>query len=239
MRSRRPSATIAKLLPFLPAAVFFAATASLPHPAAILLALIGDAITIVAMADALGIRTEIIYAATCNSDIRTGAFGGVVGGAIDIAPAAKPAVADRGDLHLVELDGTHGWLLYRPAWVASSSTVAMKPEAPPLQALFGGVEGFLNYAHGQGGVVLACCGTLDLVTLEAGEAVTIGSDHVLAFADTVQCRLRLSAPDGAQSIPTGEGLVFDFAGPGAVLTQTRGPRRLTTWLRANGVSWSS
>ena len=101
---------------------------------------------------------------------------------------------------------------------------------------FGGLEGFLNYAHGQGVVVLACYGTLDLVTLAAGEAVTIGSDHVVAFADTVQCRLRPSAPDGVQSIPTGEGLVFDFAGPGAVLTQTRGPRRLTTWLRANGVS---
>jgi len=141
-----------------------------------------------------------------------------------------------GDLHLVELDGTHGWLLYRPAWVASSSTVAMNPEAPPLQALLGGGEGFLNYAQGQGAVVLACCGALDLVTLEAGEAVTISSDHVVAFADTVQCRLRPSVPDGVQCIHTGEGLVFDFAGPGAVLTQTRGPRRLTTWLRANGVS---
>jgi uncharacterized protein (AIM24 family) len=61
----------------------------------------------------------------------------------------------------------------------------------------------------------------------------------MAFADTVQCRLRPSVPDAVQSIQSGEGLVFDFAGPGAVLTQTRGPRRLTTWLRANGVSWSS
>ena len=155
---------------------------------------------------------------------------GAEGGWLDAAPALP------GDLHLVELDGTHGWCLARLSWIASSSTVAMNPEAPPMKALFGGLEGFLNYAHGQGVVVLACYGTLDLVTLAAGEAVTIGSDHVVAFADTVQCRLRPSAPDGAQSIPTGEGLVFDFAGPGAVLTQTRGPRRLTTWLRANGVS---
>ena len=155
---------------------------------------------------------------------------GAEGGWLDAAPALP------GDLHLVELDGTHGWCLARLSWIASSSTVAMNPEAPPMKALFGGLEGFLNYAHGQGVVVLACYGTLDLVTLAAGEAVTIGSDHVVAFADTVQCRLRPSAPDGVQSIPTGEGLVFDFAGPGAVLTQTRGPRRLTTWLRANGVS---
>lgn len=56
MRSRRPSATIANLLPFLPAVAAFVVTASVSHPATIMLALIGDAIAIVAMADALGIR---------------------------------------------------------------------------------------------------------------------------------------------------------------------------------------
>ncbi|HUQ54429.1 AIM24 family protein [Lentzea sp.] len=155
---------------------------------------------------------------------------GVEGGWIDAAPVLP------GDLHLVELDGKHGWCVSRYGWVASGSTVAMNPESALMKALFGGAEGFLNHAHGQGTVVLACCGALDLVTLATGEAVTISSDHVVAFADTLQCRLRPSVPDGAQSIHTGEGLVFDFAGPGAVITQTRGPRRLTTWLRANGVS---
>jgi len=155
---------------------------------------------------------------------------GAEGGWIDTAPVLP------GDLHQVELDGNYGWCVARHSWIASSSTVAMNPDAPPMKAIFGGAEGFMNYAHGKGAVVLACYGALDLVTLEAGEAVTISSDHVVAFADTLQCRLRPSVPDGVQSIQTGEGLVFDFAGPGAVLTQTRGPRRLTTWLRANGVS---
>ncbi len=56
MRSRRPSATIATLLPFVLAVAAFAVVASIPHPATILLALIGDAIAIVAIADAFGIR---------------------------------------------------------------------------------------------------------------------------------------------------------------------------------------
>ncbi|SDG99396.1 Uncharacterized conserved protein, AIM24 family [Lentzea fradiae] len=155
---------------------------------------------------------------------------GVEGGWVDAAPVLP------GDLHLVELDGTSGWCIARHGWIASSSTVVMNPGAPVVKALFGGAEGFLNYAQGQGAVVVACCGALDLVTLAVGEAVTISSDHVVAFADSVQCRLRPSVPDGVQSVHTGEGLVFDFAGPGAVITQTRGPRRLTTWLRANGVS---
>jgi ankyrin repeat protein len=56
MRSRRQSATFTKLLPFLPAVAAFVAIASIPHPATILFALIGDAIVLVVMADALGIR---------------------------------------------------------------------------------------------------------------------------------------------------------------------------------------
>ncbi|KOV83746.1 hypothetical protein ADL03_19880 [Nocardia sp. NRRL S-836] len=155
---------------------------------------------------------------------------GAEGGWVDVA-AVLP-----GELHTVELDGKTGWCISRLGWLASGSAVLMNPDAPPLKALFGGGEGFLNYAHGQGTVLLGCTGALDLVTLGEGEAVTIDSDHVLAFADTVQCRLRALAPEGGQNIRSGEGLVFDFAGPGAVLTQTRGPRRLTTWLRANGVS---
>jgi ankyrin repeat protein len=56
MRSRRPAATIANLLPFLTAVAVFVATASIAHPATILLALIGDAVGLVALTDALGVR---------------------------------------------------------------------------------------------------------------------------------------------------------------------------------------
>ncbi|MEU7475309.1 AIM24 family protein [Lentzea sp. NPDC042327] len=155
---------------------------------------------------------------------------GAEGGWVDVAPALP------GELHTVDLDGSSGWCISRLGWIASGSAVVMNPQAPPLQALFGGVEGFLNYARGQGTVLLGCSGALDLVTLGEGEAVTVDTDHVLAFSDTVQCRLRALPPEGTQNVRSGEGLVFDFAGPGAVLTQTRGPRRLATWLRANGVS---
>lgn len=155
---------------------------------------------------------------------------GAEGGWVDVAPAFP------GDLHVVELDGNVGWCFAKLCWLASGSTVVNDAEAPPLRALFGGGEGFLNYARGQGSVVLGCSGTLDVVTLTEGELVTLDSDHVVAFADTVQCRLRAVAQDGPQSIRTGEGLVFDFAGPGMVLTQTRGPRQFVNWLRANGVS---
>ncbi len=56
MRSRRQPLTIAKLLPFLTVAAAFVVTSLIAHPATLLLALIADAIALVSIADALGIR---------------------------------------------------------------------------------------------------------------------------------------------------------------------------------------
>ncbi|WP_433267776.1 AIM24 family protein [Actinosynnema sp. CS-041913] len=155
---------------------------------------------------------------------------GPEGGWVDVAPPLP------GDLHVLELDGATGWCVARNAWLASSGSVVMDPAAPPLRALHGGDSGFLTYVYGSGSVVLGCYGTLDVVTLEAGELVTLDSGHVVGFADTLQCRLRAVSPDAPQSVRNGDGLVLDFAGPGLVLTRTRSPRGLVSWLRDNGFS---
>ncbi|ATE52255.1 MULTISPECIES: AIM24 family protein [Actinosynnema] len=144
---------------------------------------------------------------------------GPEGGWVDVVPGVP------GDLHVVDLDGKSGWCFSGDAWLACAGTVGLDPAAPPLRALHGGDAGFLNYAFGAGPLVLACAGAVDVVTLEPGELVTLHSGHVLAFADTVQCRLRAVSPDLPQSVRDGEGLALDFAGPGLVLTRTRNPRR--------------
>lgn len=155
---------------------------------------------------------------------------GAEGGWVDVA-AALP-----GDLHVLELDGATGWCVTRDSWLASAATARLDPAAPPVRALHGGDNGLLAHASGTGPVVLSCYGTLDVVTLEPGELVTVDSGHVVAFADTVQSRLRAVSPDAPQSVRNGEGLVLDFAGPGLVLTRTRSPRGLVSWLRDNGFS---
>ncbi|KAA2262431.1 AIM24 family protein [Solihabitans fulvus] len=152
------------------------------------------------------------------------------GGWVDLAAPMA------GDLHVLDLNGSQGWCLAKSSWLALSGTVTMDQQVPPVRALLGGENGFLTYVYGTGVVVLACCGALDVVTLAAGEFVTVDSGHVLGFADSMQCRLRSLSPDAPQSVRTGEGLVFDFAGPGVVLTQTRSPRQLVNWLQANGLS---
>ncbi|MFC6091885.1 AIM24 family protein [Saccharothrix sp. BKS2] len=155
---------------------------------------------------------------------------GAEGGWVDVAPPLP------GDLHVLELEGTSGWCVSRTAWLASAATARLDPAAPPVRALHGGDHGVFTYAYGSGPVVLSCYGALDVVTLEAGELVTVDAGHVVAFAGTLQCRLRAVSPDAPQSVRNGEGLVLDFAGPGLVLTRTHSPRSLATWLRDNGFS---
>lgn len=155
------------------------------------------------------------------------------GGWVDVAPNLP------GDLHIAELDGTDGWCITRGCWLASAVGVELATQWGGFATLFGGEGGFLVHASGTGPVVISCYGALDVVTLQAGEYVTIDTGHVVAYADSVQSRVRPVSPGMVQSMKSGEGLVFDFAGPGRVLTQTRNPRGLVSWLQANGLGTRS
>ena len=135
-----------------------------------------------------------------------------------------------GDLYVLDLDGTTGWCLARDGWLAAAGTVGLEPAWPGFRQMFGGDVGFLAHAAGVGPLVLCCCGSVDLVTLAAGELITVDPGHLVAYPDTMQCRLRALSPDGDQSVRTGQGLVLDFAGPGQLVTQTRSPRALAGWL---------
>jgi uncharacterized protein (AIM24 family) len=149
------------------------------------------------------------------------------GGWLDVVPGLP------GDLHILDLDGGIGWCLARDAWLAAAGTVRLATGWPGFGAVFGGDVGFLAHADGSGPVVLACCGALDLVTLAAGELITVDPGHVVAYPETLQCRLRAVRPGAEQSVRTGAGLVLDFAGPGQLVTQTRGPRAMAAWLAAH------
>ncbi|GGM43759.1 TIGR00266 family protein [Longimycelium tulufanense] len=151
------------------------------------------------------------------------------GGWVDVA-APLP-----GDLHVLDLDGRTGWVVARGRWLATAATVAVQPRWAGSDHLAGAAGGFLVHVAGQGPVVLSCYGALDVIDLRLGELVTVDSGHVVAYADTVQCRLRPIGTNGARSVRSGAGMVFDFAGPGQVLTQTRSPRELFTAVRSNRV----
>ncbi len=53
---------------------------------------------------------------------------------------------------------------------------------------------------------------------------------MVAYQDSVQMTLRKVTGGMVQSVKSGEGLVFDFVGPGRVYTQTRNPNELVSWI---------
>jgi uncharacterized protein (AIM24 family) len=137
------------------------------------------------------------------------------GGWIDLAPR-RP-----GDVYSLAFDGRTGWTIARNIVLARPPTIRTDTSWPPLQSLFGADSGFLEHYSGHGQLVLACAGPVDALTLERGEVITVTPGFLVAYPDSLQCRLRAVDPAGPQSVRTGEGLELDFAGPGTVLVQAR------------------
>lgn len=140
------------------------------------------------------------------------------GGWVDLAPLGP------GDVYPLELTGSTGWSVHRDGVLARPSTVRVDQNWAPLQQLFGADAGFLEHYSGRGPLLLTAPGPVDSFDLGRGEIVTVRPDYLLAYPDTLQCRLRALDPSGPQSLRTGEGLVLDFAGPGTVLVQSRNRR---------------
>lgn len=140
------------------------------------------------------------------------------GGWIDLAPVGP------GDVYPLEFDGQGGWCVVPDTVLARPATVKIDRDWPALQALFGGDAGFLEHYSGVGSLVLAGAGPVDAFKLGRGEVITVSPAFLLAYPDTLQCRLRATDPAGPQSLRTGAGLALDFAGPGTVLVQARNPR---------------
>lgn len=116
-------------------------------------------------------------------------------------------------------------------WLASSAEVNLDTRWGGFKNLFGGEGGFLVHATGTGTALLASYGAIDRMELGAGEAVAVDSGHVVAFGGGVTSQLRKVAGGIVQTLKSGEGLVFDFAGPGWVMTQSRNPAALEAWIR--------
>lgn len=116
-------------------------------------------------------------------------------------------------------------------WLASSNGVELDTRWGGFKNLFGGEGGFLIHATGHGTILLACYGAIDTINLQAGESVTIDTGHVVAYGPTVTSQIRRVATGLMQTLKSGEGYVFDFTGPGWVMTQSRNPSALAAWIR--------
>jgi uncharacterized protein (TIGR00266 family) len=137
-----------------------------------------------------------------------------------------------GDVIVTTVDPDQPMSITRGCWLASAAGVELDAKWGGFKNLFGGEGGFLVRASGSGTVLLACYGALDTVELGQGESVTIDTGHVVAFGPTVQSQIRKVAGGVVQTLKSGEGFVFDFTGPGWVMTQSRNPAALEAWIKA-------
>jgi uncharacterized protein (TIGR00266 family) len=146
------------------------------------------------------------------------------GGWVDVAPRLP------GDLLSVDITPAMGLVIQKGSWLASPSSVQLDTKWGGFKNLFGSEGGFIVRASGSGPVVIACYGALETWDLAAGQTITVDTGHMVAYDDSVQMNIRKVTGGLIQTAKTGEGLVFDFVGPGKVMTQTRNPNELLSWI---------
>lgn len=149
------------------------------------------------------------------------------GGFVDVA-ARLP-----GDVSTYLLEPGRALFVQKGSWLANDASVGIDAKWGGFRNMFGGEGGFIVRVDGQGTVVFACYGALETWTLEPGQSITVDTGHMVAYEDSVSMGLRRAAGGGlVQSWKSGEGIVFEFTGPGRVWTQTRNPTELLGWIQA-------
>jgi uncharacterized protein (TIGR00266 family) len=146
------------------------------------------------------------------------------GGWVDVAGVLP------GDTVSIEVTPDRPFYLRHGSWIANSQGVQIDTQWGGMANLFGGEGAFGFRASGQGEALVSIYGAVDIIDLEAGEQVTIDTGHVVAYELSIQFQMRRAVQGRSiQSLKSGEGWVFDFAGPGRVLLQTRNPEAFAQW----------
>lgn len=146
------------------------------------------------------------------------------GGWVDVA-ANLP-----GDLIVAQVSPDQPINVTRGSWICSSPGVELETKWGGFKNAFGGEGGFLIHAGGQGTLVMSCYGALETYQLAAGERLILDTGHTVAYSAAVQMSIRKAAGGIVQSLKSGEGLIFEFTGPGWVMAQSRNPSAMITWL---------
>ena len=148
------------------------------------------------------------------------------GGFVDVA-ARLP-----GDIMTFDITPATPLFIQKGSWLANDTNVTINTQWGGFKNMFGSEGGFVIRAEGQGPVVFGCYGALETWDLAAGQTITVDTGHMVAYEGTVNMTLRKASGGIIQSFKSGEGIVFDFTGPGKVWTQTRNPTELVGWIQS-------
>lgn len=144
------------------------------------------------------------------------------GGWVDVA-ATLP-----GDAFAVEVSGEY--FLTRGAYLASSDGLELDTKWGGFKNLAGGEGGFLVHVTGNGQLVAGCYGAADRHQLSAGETLIVDAGHLVAYSPGVTVTARKAAKGMMNTLKSGENMVYAMSGPGEVITQSRNPSALESWI---------
>lgn len=106
------------------------------------------------------------------------------------------------------------------AFLASTPGIDIDSEIKGIKSILSGAGLTPLALRGTGTVFIDAYGGLERLKLEAGESYTLDNEHVIAWDDTIEFQTR-RVGGLKSSLLSGEGLVFEFTGPGTAWYQTR------------------
>jgi uncharacterized protein (TIGR00266 family) len=139
--------------------------------------------------------------------------------------------AEDGDGELVLAPGTLGDVLRMEmagntiyaeggAYLAGSPNLDISTKGS-FKAAFSGEGLFLQKITGNGTVFLNSYGAIFEKVLAPGETYVVDTNHIVAFEETVQYKIKKASKGIFSSLASGEGFVCEYTGPGKLWAQTR------------------
>jgi uncharacterized protein (TIGR00266 family) len=134
-----------------------------------------------------------------------------------------------GDIEILEISPSQGYIIQKAAYIASTQNVDLDVKWQGFtKGLFG--QGlFMIKVSGQGQLFINTFGAIDKHMLKPGETLIVDNFHLVGFSDT--CRYKVTKFGGLkETLLGGEGLVTEITGPGDVYIQTKNLREFVDWL---------
>lgn len=134
-----------------------------------------------------------------------------------------------GDIEMLEITPSQGYVIQKSAYVASTQDVDLDVKWEGFtKGLFG--QGlFMIKVKGSGSLFINTFGAMDKHTLKSGQTLTVDNFHLVAFSDT--CTYKVTKFGGLkETLLGGEGLVTQITGPGDIYIQTKNLKEFADWL---------
>jgi uncharacterized protein (TIGR00266 family) len=106
------------------------------------------------------------------------------------------------------------------AFVAATEGIDIDSEVGGLKSVLGEASLIPLALKGTGTAFIDAYGGLEKLELAAGESYVLDNEHLIAWDDEIEYSTR-RVGDLKSTLLSGEGLVFEFTGPGTAWYQTR------------------